>query len=148
MSDLSFICKPSQYSLLRRANLHGFAGLPDELFLEILSHFPPNPVTISAASKTEVIRRETLRSLSEVCQNLRRVFRPHLWQRVEVYAGMLAGGQRLNHPTMSCSEQRMHHSGCNFSEPRPKPTKYFAKELLRQLNVVTVQDPDLAQDVR
>lgn len=116
-----FVCKPSS---LRRANLNGFAALPDDIFLEISSHVPSDPITISAPSQAQIIRRKTLRSLSEVCQNLRRVFRPYLWQRVEVYVGKsdLFLGQ--------------------------KPKKDFAKELLRQLYVVTTQDPYLAQYVR
>jgi hypothetical protein len=120
------ICKPCQFSLLRRANSNGLSALPDELLLEILSHFPLGPVTLSALLRTQITRREVLRSLSEVCQNLRRVFRPYLWQRVEVYSGLRAGRQILRH----------------------NPQNEFAIELLRQLNIVTVQDPGLAQCVR
>lgn len=106
-------------------------ALPVELLLEILSHFPSDEVTISPASRAQIIRRETLLSLSAVCQKLRRVFRPYLWQRMEVYAGMRVGEQTLGH-----------------NIPRLKPDKLFAKELLRQLNIVTIQDPGLAQYVR
>jgi len=80
-------------------------------------HFRTN--SISAPSQPQIIRRKTLHSVSEVCQNLRRVFRPYLWQRVEVYLGQTE-----------------------------KPKKYFAKEFLRQLHVVTIQDPYLAEHVR
>lgn len=122
------ICGPSQYSLLRGANSSGLPALADELLLEILSHFPSDPITTSLASLRQIIRRDTLLSLSAVCQNLRRIFRPYLWQRVEVYAGMKVGGHTLRHST--------------------RPSKHFAMELLRQLNVVTTQDPALAQYVR
>ena len=87
----------------------------------------------------QIARREVLRSLSEVCQNLRQVFRPYLWQRVEVYAGLRAGSgmQILSH--------RMIVRSC---EKIPKPKKDFVTELSRQLNVVTIQDPGLAHHVR
>jgi hypothetical protein len=129
----NFICKPSQYTPLKKANLNSFAALPDELLLEILSHFPPDTtISISAASTTQIIRREVLRSLSDVCQDLRRVFRPYLWQRVEVYS---AKQTSEGHDDISNQQSQ-------------KSTKNFAKELLRQLNVVTIQDPSLAQYVR
>ena len=109
--------------------------LPNELLLEIVSHFPSDPLTLSAPSTTHIARREALRSLSEVCRNFRRVFRPYLWQRVEVYAGLRAGTQILRHSIGTCVKV-------------PKPKRDFMKELLRQLNVVTIQDPGLAQHVR
>ena len=125
--------KPCQYILLR-ANSSGLSALPDELLLEIISHIPPRPVTLSVPARTQIAQREVLRSLSEVCQNLRRIFRPYLWRRVEVYAGMRAGKQILNHSGRSCV--------------KPKPKKDFANELQRQLDMVTIQDPRLAQCVR
>jgi hypothetical protein len=122
------VVQPSQYSLLRRANSHGLSALPDEMLLEIVSHFPPSPVTLGVPPKSQIARRQVLCALAEVCQNLRRVFGPCLWQRVEVYAGLRIGTRVL--------------VGGNSTD------KNYFKELLRQLNIVAIQDPYLAHHVR
>jgi len=113
--------------------------LPDELLLEIISHFKavdplapdetsdvPNPPTPHRFG-----RRDDLIALSKTCRRLRRVFRPFIWERIEVRKGMTVGqpARVLEHGRLRSQK------------------KDFLKELLRQLGVATT-DPTLAQCVR
>jgi len=117
----------------RGINSGGLPALPDELLLEVLSYYPP--ISLPTLSRkhidtaAHIARRETLLTLSGLSSNLRRFFRPYIWQRIEVCAGMPVGKTTLNQ--------------ANGKEEK----KAFALELLRQLEIVTIRNPTLAQYV-
>ncbi|KDR77413.1 hypothetical protein GALMADRAFT_245606 [Galerina marginata CBS 339.88] len=118
-------------------NTRGFPTFPDELFLEVLSYLPmprdfvSTPATeYRAADAIEhTTRRDTLLALSQTCRSLRRFFRPYIWSRIEVCSGILAGdgGGTIS----SIADNRMYN-----------------EELARQLEIVTVRDPNLAEYVK
>jgi len=116
--------------------------LPDELLLEIISHFeavdPLASDEISSPSDAlnpptprRFERRDAFIALAQTCRRLRRVFRPLIWERIEVRRGMTVGQppRVLEHARLRAQKQD------------------FLKELLRQLGVATA-DPILAQCVR
>jgi hypothetical protein len=116
-------------------NTSGFAALPDELYLEIISHFPAYPIPCGYKSvKVQAVRDRhlTLLALSQTCRSLRPAFLRYLWQRIEVYDGMETGKGQLHrrHGRRSPSDKR------------------YAEELVRQLEVVTVREPSLARHVK
>ena len=116
-------------------NTSGFAALPDELYLEIISHFPAYPIPCGRKSvDIEAVRDRhlTLLALSQTCRSLRPAFLRYLWQRIEVYDGMETGKGRL-HPRYG---------------RRPFANKTYAEELVRQLEVVAVREPSLARHVK
>ena len=115
----------------KEKNTNGFLDLADELLLEILSYFPPVPLSHDCYQHTR-LRRETLLALSKTCTRLRRFYRPFIWERIEVYTGMLLD----NGVTLDQYENRGQSS------------EGYALELLRQLGIVTIEDPTLAQHVR
>ena len=118
------ISEETQSPDLRRQNTTGFAILPDELLLEVLSYYPDSKLEVSEHSRkdadTHSSRRERLIALSETCRNLRRFLRPYVWCRIEV----------LDKMTADKTEQRL------------------ALELVRQLEIVTIRDPSLAEYVK
>ena len=116
-------------------NTSGFAALPDELYLEIISHFPAYPIPCRYKSiNIEAVRDRhlTLLALSRTCRSLRPAFLRYLWQRIEVYDGMETGKGLL----------RFRHGGPSVAN------KTHAEELVRQLEVVTVREPSLARHVK
>ena len=98
-----------------------------ELLLEIMSHLDP-PITLEPCFG----RREALIALSETCQRLRHIFRPLIWERIEVCSGL----RIRNPPTIL---KRGHER---------KKMQDFSTEILRQLRVATVMDPTLSQYVK
>ncbi|KDR68717.1 hypothetical protein GALMADRAFT_146065 [Galerina marginata CBS 339.88] len=122
-------------------NTRGFPALPDEIYLEILSHLPTIPVptedTIDICNpKSHPNRQLILSSLSQTCQSLRRVFLRYLWQRIEVYEAM--DTQKGPLPTFDVLRKR---PISNYVHSR------YAEEVVRQLEIVTIRDPNLAQHV-
>ncbi|KAJ3508762.1 hypothetical protein NLJ89_g5577 [Agrocybe chaxingu] len=117
----------------RGTNSTGLAVLPDELLLEILSYYPPLPHPTSRNNRVNaqahIERRERLLALSRTCSNLRRFFRPYIWERIEVCEGMRVGNSVL-------------------AFGLKKDDKEFAIELVRQLEIVTIRDATLAQHVK
>jgi len=127
------LSSPTKQVVLAEGNTRGFSVLPDELLLEIISHFqlPPTPSAWRPSgfkTRDRFHRREALIALSSTSHNLRRVFHPYIWERIEVVSGMMVSGRILD---------------------RDESTKQaLYKELLRQLTVVTTLDPTLAERVR
>ena len=116
-------------------NTSGFASLPDELYLEIISHFPAYPIPCGDKSvdiRAVRDRHLTLFALSQTCRSLRPAFLRYLWQRIEVYNGM---------------ETRRGELRRRYAAGAPENKKY-AEELVRQLEVVTVREPSLARHVK
>jgi len=119
-------------------NTRGFATLADEIYLEIVSHIPsvpiPTPESIHLVSYPEIrrSRHETLLSLSQTSRSLRRFFWRYLWQRIEVREGMKFGDK---------------DESLKNTSTRPSRDKY-AIELVRQLEIVTIRNPQLAQYVK
>jgi hypothetical protein len=123
-------------------NTHGFANLADEIYLEIVSYIPSVPIpTPSSSEPYPEIRRsrhETLLSLSQTCRSLRRVFWRYLWQRIEVREGMRIGDEAKTLRNTPCLGNTWDATG----------HKKYAKELVRQLEIVTIRNPQLAQYVK
>ena len=116
-------------------NTCGSPALPDEIYLEIMSYIPTVPIPSTADScfypESRRSRHETLLSLSQTSRSLRRFFCRYLWQRIEVCEGMKIRDENLPTINRDISTHR----------------KYNA-ELLRQLKIVTVHNPQLAQHVK
>lgn len=111
-----------------RENTTGLAILPDELLLEILAYYPDNEPElnedIGRDADAHFARRERLIALSQTCRNLRRFLRPYVWCRIEVFTGM-----RVSTGILTTKRQ-------------------LAFELIRQLEIVTIRDPSLAEYVK
>jgi hypothetical protein len=115
----------------RRENTTGLPIFPAELLLEILSYYEsipdpdPNEDYHQKDADAHFAHRERLIALSQTCRNLRLFFLPYIWRYIEVFTGMRAStGEVLN-----------------FEEQ-------LALELVRQLEIVTIRDPDLARYVK
>jgi hypothetical protein len=119
------------------ANTRGLLSLADEIYLEILSHLPAFPIPTKHRENDNDLyghRRLVLDALSQTCRTLRRVFLPYRWQRIEVYDRMDLGGGPL--PGIKYKTSRV-----------TSVSKVYAMELLRQLEIVTVRNPSLAEFV-
>ncbi|KAF8813102.1 hypothetical protein BYT27DRAFT_7251258 [Phlegmacium glaucopus] len=137
-----------QTSLSAQAiNTRGFPTLADEIYLEIMSHLPsvpiPTPITPESPSYPERrrSRHETLLSLSQTSRSLRRFFWRYLWQRIEVREGMKIRDQddtEEDSPYLTTSGPWSTREGL----------KKYTIELVRQLEIVTVRNPQLAQYVK
>ena len=123
-------------------NTRGFATLADEIYLEIVSHIPSVPIPTSESihlkSYPEIrrSRHETFLSLSQTSRSLRRFFWRYLWQRIEVHEGMKFGGKD---DTLKDSRSA---TSCKTT------ARKYATELVRQLEIVTIRNPQLAQYVK
>ena len=127
---------------LETRNTHGLHVFPDELLLEIISHFnippPPPSSSVTAVVRNTSVpspfeRREALISLSETCCSLRQFLRPYIWDCIEVRNGMKVGKRgRQNILDQESREKK----------------KEFSGEILRQLQVTTVMDLTLGQYVK
>ncbi|CAA7267715.1 unnamed protein product [Cyclocybe aegerita] len=115
-------------------NAHGLPGLPNEIYLEILSHIPAAPVpTLTMIDEAHRDRHQTLLALSQTCRSLRRVFLPRLWQRIEVLDDKHEGYGRA-----------VMYSRVRGYERPNKPDRKFVEDLVSLLEVVTVREPNLA----
>ncbi|KAF9053373.1 hypothetical protein BJ165DRAFT_1447237 [Panaeolus papilionaceus] len=142
--------RPSQARIKRgvlNVNTTGLPAFPDELLLEVASHMPRVPVSCHTAEEIVSYDSDTTRAaldsqfmltaLSRTCQRLRQFFLPYMYQTVEVLDGMkIVDGRRL--PTTKQREAKRLAYG-NLS--------MYTKELARQLEVLTVRNPPLAQYV-
>ena len=121
-------CKTSDTSSPERENTNGLAILPDELLLEILSYYldsePELDDDVGKNADAHFARRERLIALSQTCKNLRRFLRPYIWRRIEVFTGM------------------------HVSTGTLRTRRQLAFELIRQLEIVTIRDPGLAEYVK
>ncbi|KAJ6481575.1 hypothetical protein C8R47DRAFT_982492 [Mycena vitilis] len=109
-------------------NTSGLPSLPFETLDEIVSHLTSVAVPYSVGERpflcpTQLEYSESLRSLSETCRRLRRVFLVRAWQHLQV-----------------CASRRR--------STRSRWPKELAEELVRQLEVVTIRNPTLASHVR
>ena len=119
-------------------NTCGFAALADEIYLEIVSYLPSVPIPTSDSihlksyPKIRRVRHETFLSLTQTSRSLRRFFWRYLWQRIEVREGMKIGDKYdFLEDTYTITRQ-----------------KKYAIELVRQLEIVTIRNPLLAQYVK
>ena len=115
-------------------NVCGFPSLPVELLLEVTSHLVRVPIPSYKQSVYDaryLAHHNTLRSLSQTCRSLRRIFLPHVWRCIEVCASKWTE-----------NEQDL---GRNILKIISKD---IATELVRQLEIVTIRDPSLAQYVQ
>ena len=132
---------PTSRSSTHAVNTRGFATLADEIYLEIVSQIPTVPIPTSESIHFESYpeirrsRHETLLSLSQTSRSLRRFFWRYLWQRIEVREGMKFGDKGGTFGTLK------------DTRTRPSRDKY-AIELVRQLEIVTIRNPHLAQYVK
>ena len=128
----SITLPPTSYAV----NTRGFAALPDEIYLEMVSHIPsvaiPTLIHSDSHPKIRRSRQETFLSLTQTSRSLRRFFWRYLWQRIEVREGMKTGRKddTLKATLSSVS------------------SKKYATELVRQLEFVTIRNPELAQYVK
>ena len=137
-------------------NTHGFAALPDEMYLEIVSHLPSVPIlttnSIPLESYPEIrrVRHEALLSLTQTSRSLRRFFLRYLWQHIEVREGVKIGSENgtLNGTrsrTRSRTRTRTAYLGSFWDITEHNK---YATELGRQLEIVTIRNPLLAQYVK
>ena len=121
----------------RDVNTSGLAVLPDELLLEILSHLPSLPAPSEDHSPNDAMayvqQRDVFLALSITCQHLRRFFRPYVWRRLEVTSGMRIG-ETILRPHQYLSGR--------------KGAVAYATEIIRQLEIVTIRDPSLAEYIQ
>jgi hypothetical protein len=127
-------------------NTRGFAALADEIYLEIVSHIPsvPIPTTIYDKSHPEIrrSRHETFLSLTRTSRSLRRFFWRYLWQHIEVREGMKIGDK-------DGTSNGTRNSTTYLSDPMDATGhKKYAIELVRQLEIVTIRNPLLAQYIK
>jgi len=119
----------------RGGNTSGLAVLPDELLLEIVSHLPSLPAPSEDHSPNDAMayvqQRDVFLALSMSCQHLRRFFRPYVWRRLEVTSEMRIG-ETISRP--------------HFLSRRKGAA--YATKLMRQLEIVTIRDPSLAEFVQ
>ena len=129
-------------------NTRGFAALADEIYLEIVSHIPsvPIPTSFHGGSYPEIrrYRHETFLSLTQTSRSLRRFFWRYLWQYIEVREGMKVRDQD---GTLGGTRTRSHTHTLSESTDATGHKKY-AIELVRQLEIVTIRNPQLAQYVK
>lgn len=120
----------------------GIQDLPIELFGEILSHFPPNRYDMKKPTQEDfelaADRRATLIALSQACVYFRRFFRPHAYDAIQVFTGLNRGDYKYL-PEYSSKTPGM---------GTERPEYLFAKELVRQIQVITIRDPSLATLVK
>ncbi|PPR02320.1 hypothetical protein CVT24_011664 [Panaeolus cyanescens] len=117
----------------RPINSTGFAALPNEIYCEIALYIPGVSVSCHSVEEHQEITRKDASS----DKALRPVFQRYLWQTIEVFDSFrLVDGRRL--PAW--------HKRVLMGSDNVK-LKLYAQELLRQLEVVTVRDPTLAQHV-
>ncbi|TFK75068.1 hypothetical protein BDN72DRAFT_555996 [Pluteus cervinus] len=125
-------------------NSTGFASLPPELLLEIVSYLPRFPVPswyLKSPMKTPThTRQATLMVLVEVCRSFRHALVDYLWE--EIILCSLHGG-RMNTTANSGWLRHLCRSECCNSCER-----YLAYEIVAQLEIVTVRVPDYAQRVQ
>ncbi|KDR79823.1 hypothetical protein GALMADRAFT_1165105 [Galerina marginata CBS 339.88] len=129
-------------------NTKGLPVLPDELLLEIMSWYPVPQADLVSAEITDyralaqnasehAARRDTLVALSQTCSSLKRFFRPYIWSRIEVCSGMRVGDTMFG----------MRSNPAKYL-PTGTTNRMFNAELVRQLEIVTVRDPSLAEYVK
>ncbi|RDB21235.1 Phosphoribosylglycinamide formyltransferase [Hypsizygus marmoreus] len=130
-------------------NTTGFPGLPTELLIEITSYFPTIPIPApdidhDIYSSAGLERREVLAILSQMCQSLRSVFLPCLWERIEACS--------LHNDSRGRDEWHSYHFGHRRHHTRLRVVypweKFLATELVQQLEITTIRDPTLAQYVK
>jgi len=123
-------------------NTCGLPIFPAELLMEIMTYFPRSTdpslhdpsisrVLYAIEAEEHVAWRQTSLALSQTCKSLRLFFLPYLWRRIEVWEGMITQGQALTSLV-----------------PRLAVEKELNLELVRQLEIVTVRNPTLADYVQ
>ncbi|PPQ76113.1 hypothetical protein CVT24_003770 [Panaeolus cyanescens] len=132
-------------------NASRFVSLPDELHLEIASHMP----TVFICSEPEDLpldrfgtdRYFTLNALSQTCRALRPVYLPFLSEKIEVYEGFRLVGKGNRLPKIPIAKKKIKYASSMAQVPSVRASRQYAEELLRQLEIVTVRKPELAQHV-
>ncbi|KAJ7889578.1 hypothetical protein B0H13DRAFT_2041276 [Mycena leptocephala] len=122
-------------------NRSGLPSLPVEILDEIVSHLIDVPVPIFEVCILPCIyleRTQTLRALSETCQCLRSAFLARAWQHLEVCAS-----RRIPGPHSYDMVNRLYWLGLW----KNRIATEFARELVRQMEIVTVRNPALAFNV-
>ncbi|KDR68761.1 hypothetical protein GALMADRAFT_231112 [Galerina marginata CBS 339.88] len=124
-------------------NTQGLPALPDDLHLEIISHFSFQPVPSKEKHWSETFdglrdRHLTLLSLSQTCRSLRPCYLRYLWQRIEVFDGMETDKGPLQFVDRTRRRRRGEITAMN---------KLYVEELSRQLEIVTIRDSSLALHV-
>ncbi|TFK76186.1 hypothetical protein BDN72DRAFT_222981 [Pluteus cervinus] len=130
--------QPAQFS--GPVNLTGFAALPPELILEVVDYFLsvpiPSPHLNRPLDRSHLDRHHILRYLSQLCQSLRHLLLPYVWRSLEVCTVKTEtlGTLRVSVPSLS---------GGRYSPWE----KEIATELVNQLEIVTIRNPDYADHV-
>lgn len=133
---------------LRPVNMTGLPSLPTETLFEIVSHLQavpvPCPNTTDYVLSCAYVALRTLRALSETCQRLRSVFLALSYQRIEACASVRV-------PETYELYGKKYGPGSpvrDFPWRMATIAQELTTELLRQVEVVTVRHPSLAQYVR
>ena len=118
----------------RGVNTSGLAVIPDELLLEIVSYLPSPPAPSESHEYRYAVaymqQRDLFLALSVTCRRLRQFFRPYVWRRLEVTSGMPIGETTL------------------YPGGGKEGNVAYATELVRQLEIVTIREPSLAEYVQ
>ncbi|KAJ7117988.1 hypothetical protein C8R43DRAFT_98899 [Mycena crocata] len=127
-------------------NTTGLPALPLEILLEIISHFlsVPSPCKVQHVLSCAYLERpHALRALSETCKRLRSAFLARAWERIEVCAS-----RRVSE---SYSYRKHDYDSTYDRETNLWSNELaieLATELVRQMEVVTIRNPALAQQVK
>ena len=129
-------------TLGKPVNAFGLPSLPDELFLLIISFFQTCQIpeeTRDLPGNGVAPRHKILLVLTMTCRALRRVCLPFLWQRVEARAGM----EGVDDVISGHGGQHWMKTGHLFLYD-----KALSREVLRQLETVTIREPKYAVYVK
>ncbi|KAJ7088218.1 hypothetical protein C8R43DRAFT_1142269 [Mycena crocata] len=123
----------------------GFPALPAEVLHEIVSYYPSVPVPCRSAHVLSCIYLEriaVLRALSQTSKRLRSIFLPTAWEHFQVCASPKVPENYRYRPYRSGPGKSRSYLWSS------ELAVYFSGELVRQMEIVTLRQPALAQEIR
>ncbi|KAJ7735749.1 hypothetical protein B0H16DRAFT_1575282 [Mycena metata] len=126
-------------------NTTGLPSLPPELLHEIISYLSSTPIPCldwHVLSSNYLERSSTLRALSQTCKRFRSVFLALAWEHVEVCASPKVS------PLYKFKTRTWPATDSRFRLWSSQLAMDFARELVRQTEIITIRNPVLALFVR